>query len=79
VRAGDERPYAVESQHRDALLLERAEVTAGSLDPQQLDRFAGDGIGLGALRRGVAPNISGNESARATSALAQSRTSIMPL
>ena len=52
-----EGAHAVEAQHREARLLQRAEVAARALDPQQLDGLAGDRVGLGALRRRVAAGV----------------------
>ena len=55
----DQRAHPVQPQHRQAGLGQRAEVTAGALHPQQLDRLAGHRVGLGALRRGVAAGVVG--------------------
>ena len=43
----------------ETLLGQGAQVAAGALDPQQLDRLAGDGVGLGALGGGVAAGVVG--------------------
>ena len=55
----DERAQPVEPQHREARRGEGAEVAAGALDPQQLDRRAGDRVGGLALGRGVAAGVVG--------------------
>ena len=55
----DEGAQAVEAQHREPGLGERAEVAAGALHPQQLDVGAGGGVDLGALGRGVAAGVVG--------------------
>ena len=55
----DEGAQAVEAQHGEAGLGERAEVAAGALHPQQLDVVAGGGVDLGALGRGVAAGVVG--------------------
>ena len=55
----DERAQPVEPQHGEPGLGQGAEVAAGSLDPQQLDRLAGDRVDLGALGRGVATGVVG--------------------
>ena len=52
-----ERAHAVEAQHRQARLGERAEVAAGALHPEQLDRLTGHRVGLGALGGGVAAGV----------------------
>ena len=52
-----ERAQAVEAQHGEARLGQRAEVAAGALHPEQLDRLAGDRVGLGALGGGVAAGV----------------------
>ena len=52
-----ERAHAVEAQHGESGLLQGAEVAAGALDPEQLDGLAGDRVGLGALRGGVASRV----------------------
>ena len=50
---------AVQAQDGEVLLGEGAEVAAGALDPEQLDRLTGDGVGLGALGGGVAAGVVG--------------------
>ena len=55
----DERAQAIEPQDGQAGLGQRAEVPARALDPQQLDRGAGDRIDPGALGRGVAAGVVG--------------------
>ena len=40
-----ERAHAIEPKHGETFLRQRAEVAAGALHPQQLDRTIGDGIG----------------------------------
>jgi hypothetical protein len=55
----DQCAHAVQAQHRQARLLQRAEVAARALDPQQLDGLAGDRVGLGALGRRVAAGVVG--------------------
>ncbi len=50
----DQRAQPVQAQHGQVRRLERPQVAAGALDPQQLDRLAGDRVGLGALGGGVA-------------------------
>ena len=52
-----ERAQAVQPQHRQARLGQRAEVTAGPLDPQQFGGLAGHRVGRGALGRGVAARV----------------------
>jgi len=54
-----QRAHAVEPQHGEALLGERAEVAAGALDPQQLDVLARDRVGRAALRRRIAACVVG--------------------
>jgi hypothetical protein len=61
----DERAEAVQAEHRQARLGQRAEVSAGPLDPQQLDRLPGDRVGLGALGGGVAAGVVGVARVRA--------------
>ena len=51
----NEGTQPIEAQHRQPGLGEGAQVAAGALHPQQLDRLTGDRVGLGALRRGVPP------------------------
>ena len=53
----DERAQAVEPQDGEPGLGQRAEVAAGALDPQQLDRRAGHRVDAGALGRGVAAGV----------------------
>ena len=48
---------AVEAQDREARRGEGAEVAAGALHPEQLDRFARDGVGVGALGGGVPARV----------------------
>ena len=55
----DERAHPVQPQHGQAARRQRAEVTAGTLHPQQLDVLAGDRVGLGALGGGVAAGVVG--------------------
>src|SRR5690606_23477938 len=43
-----ERTHAVETKRGEAGFLERAEVSAGSLDPEELNRLARDRVDLGA-------------------------------
>ena len=63
----DQRAHPVEAEHGEAGLGQGAEVATGSLDPEQLDVLAGDGVGLGALRGGVAPGVVGVLRVRAQS------------
>ena len=53
----DERAQAVEAQDGEPGLGQRAEVAAGALDPQQLDRRAGDRVDADALGRRVAAGV----------------------
>ena len=55
----DERAQAIEPEDGQAGLGQRAEVAAGTLDPQQLDRRAGDRIDPGPLGRRVAARVVG--------------------
>ena len=55
----DERPQAIEPEDGQSRLGQRAEVPARTLDPQQLDRGAGDRIDPGALGRRVAAGVVG--------------------
>jgi hypothetical protein len=55
----DQGPQPVQPQHRQPRFGERAQVTAGTLDPEQLDRAAGDRVGRGALGRCVATGVVG--------------------
>ena len=55
----DQGAQPVQPQHGQPVRGQGAEVAAGSLDPQQLDRLAGDRVGLGALGRGVAAGVVG--------------------
>jgi hypothetical protein len=50
-----QRLQPVQAQDRKVLCLQRAQVPAGALHPQELDVLAGDRVRLGALRGGVAP------------------------
>ena len=61
----DERAHPVQPQRRQAGGLQGAEVTAGALDPDQLDVLAGDRVGLGALGGGVAAGVVGVPRVRA--------------
>jgi hypothetical protein len=63
----DQRAQPVEAQHGQPALLQGAEVTAGPLDPQQLDRLGGDRVLGDALRRGVAAGVVGVARVRAQS------------
>ena len=54
-----QRAHPVQPQHGQAGLGQRAEVTAGALDPQQLDVLAGHRVDLGALGGGVAAGVVG--------------------
>ena len=54
-----QRTHPVQPQHRKTGLGQRAEVTAGALDPDQLDVLAGHRVDLGALGGGVAPGVVG--------------------
>jgi hypothetical protein len=49
----------VQPQHGQARCGQRAEVAAGALDPQQLDRLAGHRVDGGALGRGVPAGVVG--------------------
>ena len=60
-----QRAQPVEAEHRQARLGQRAEVAAGALHPHQLGRLAGDGVGRGALGRGVAARVVGVARVRA--------------
>ncbi len=53
----DERAQPVQPQHRQATRAQRAEIAAGALDPEQVDRRAGHRVRLGALRRRVAARV----------------------
>jgi hypothetical protein len=53
----DQGPEAIESQHRQTRLRERAEVAARTLHPQQLHVVTRGGVGLDSLGRGVAAGI----------------------
>ena len=53
----DQRAQAVEPQHREPRVGQRAQVAAGSLDPQQLDGRPGDRVDRRALGRGVAARV----------------------
>ncbi len=55
----DQGAQPVQPQHRQVLRGQGAEVTAGTLDPQQLHRLPGDRVGLGALRGGVPAGVVG--------------------
>ena len=55
----DQRAHPVQAQHGEPGLGQRAEIAAGTLDPEQLDVVTGDGIGLGALGRRVASGVVG--------------------
>ena len=55
----DERAQPVQPEHGEARLGQRAQVAAGALDPEQLDRLPGDRVGLGALGGGVAAGVVG--------------------
>ena len=55
----DQRAHPVQPQHRQPGLGQGAEVTAGALDPDQLDVLTGHRVGLGALRGGVAAGVVG--------------------
>ena len=55
----DERAQPVEAEDGEAGLGQGAQVAAGALDPQQLDRLPGDRVGLGALGGGVAAGVVG--------------------
>jgi hypothetical protein len=52
-----QRAQPVHPQHGEPGLGQRAQVAAGPLDPQQLDRPAGHGVGRGALRGGVPAGV----------------------
>ena len=52
-----QRPHPVQAQDSQPAGLQRAEVSTGALDPQQLDVLARDRVGLGALGRGVPPGV----------------------
>ena len=47
----------VHVERGEAVLLHRADIAARALDPQHLDRFAGQGVGLHHLGRGVAAAV----------------------
>jgi len=49
-----ERVQPVQAQHGKVLLLQRAQVTPGTLNPQEFDVLTGDRIRFGALGGGVA-------------------------
>ena len=53
----DERLQAIEAQHRQPRLGQRAEITARALHPQQRHRLLGDRVDGRALRRCVAAGI----------------------
>ena len=53
----DKGAKAIETQHREARLGERAQVAAGALHPEQLHRIPGDRVGLTALRGGVPAGV----------------------
>ena len=55
----DQGAHPVEPQHGEALGLQRAEVSAGALDPEQLDVLARHRVDLGALGGGVAAGVVG--------------------
>ena len=55
----DQPAQPVQPQDGEARLGQRAEVAAGALDPQQLDRQPGHRVDAGALGRGVAPGVVG--------------------
>ena len=55
----DQRAQPVQPQHRQTRLGQRAEVAAGALDPQQLDRLPVTGSVAVALGRGVAAGVVG--------------------
>ena len=55
----DQRPEPIQTQDGQALLGQRTEVAAGSLDPHQVDVGAGDRVDVGAFGRGVAAGIVG--------------------
>ena len=48
---------AVEAKHREVLLLQGAEVSAGALDPEEFNVLACDGVLLTPLGRGVATGV----------------------
>ena len=54
-----ERAQPIEPEHGQAGRLERAQVAAGALDPEQLGLLAGHRIGRPALGRGVAAGVVG--------------------
>ena len=54
-----QRPHPVQAQGREPGLGQGAQVTAGPLDPDQLDLLAGDGVDVGALGGGVSPGVVG--------------------
>ena len=55
----DQAAQPVQPQHRQVLLGQRAQVAAGALHPEQLDRLPGDRVGLGALGGGVPAGVVG--------------------
>ena len=55
----DQGAHPVQAEHRQAALLEGAEVAAGALHPEQLDVLAGDRVLLDALGGGVAAGVVG--------------------
>ena len=55
----DQRAHPVEPQHGQPVCRQGAEISAGTLDPQQVHRRPGDGIDIGALRRGVTARVVG--------------------
>ena len=55
----DKRLHPIQPQHGKPVLGQGAEVSAGSLDPQQLYRLTGDRIGFAALGGGVAAGVVG--------------------
>src|SRR3712207_6875626 len=50
---------SVQPEDREAALVQGAQVAAGALDPDQLDRPAGHRVGLRALGGGVAAGVVG--------------------
>ena len=73
----DERAHPVEPQRGQPGLLQRAEVAAGALHPEQLDVLAGHRVGLGALGGGVSPGVVGVLRVRAEPVGPIARSSVM--
>jgi hypothetical protein len=55
----DQGAEPVQPQHGQVVLGQGAQVTTGSLDPHQFDRFSGDRVGLRAFGGGVSAGVVG--------------------